>query len=227
MTHQNRNRALRNLAIAAALCFATWLLLGAPLPTQTLRMHRAERQNLVERSQIVWRYHRWGDLNDSGYFSEGTYTLVGVTPVTVYTYMWRLEAWARNPDGPTLVGLPMYLDWPGGVGGTRGLLAVDPPAGAESARLTLTLEIEYGFETDRMWYSEEYQEEAVRDGECFFFTLTRHHPDNVEDPLWGPEHALFSGWESKYDGEGYFAAPYTLEFFDRDGVLIGSWENSV
>ena len=103
---------------------------------------------------------------------------------------------------------------------------MDPPAGAESARLTLTLEIEYGPTGEPTLYSEEYREEGVRDGECFFFTLTRHHPYQ-EDPLWRPEHALFAGWESKYDDRGYFDAPYTLEFFDGDGELILSCGNQI
>lgn len=218
MTRKNRFRALRNLIVAAVLLLATWLISGAPLPTRTMRMHREERECLLPRSEIVWRTHFDDNRND---------TLVGVTPTAVHTYRWGVEVWTRDPDRPTLVPLPSY-----GVGRTYGLLAVDPPAGAESARLTVTLETQYYVEdnVEGALYSEEYQEESVRDGACFFFQLTEHHPNKEEDPLWGAEYTLLYGWErnyleSNYDEERYFAAPYTLEFFDGEGKLILSCGN--
>lgn len=208
MTQKNRNRALRNLAIAAVLFFVLWTSVDAPLPLASMRMHREERRCLAERSQIVWHNKN---------------TWVGLTPTAVHTYVWTLDVWARNPDGPTLVPLQSYLDYTAGVGGVWGLLAVDPPDGAESARLTVTLsESVFGIESG---YSEEYQTEGVREGEFFLFRLDPHHAD-VEDPLCWTEMSLFEKLPDNFDDRGYFASPYTLEFFNGDGVLIGSYENS-
>lgn len=220
MTRQNRNRALRNLAIGAVLLFAVWLLLGAPLPTVQMRMHREERRSLLPRSQVVWFRH-----SEAPHYPG---VVAGIAPTAVYTYYQGLEVWNRNPDEPTLVPLPDY--YIGNGVSACSLLAVDPPAGAESARLTLTLEIQYWVEDDaeEALYSEEYREEGVRDGECFFFPLTRRHQD-TEDPLWHPEDIIFSSWDMNYrihycDG-GYYTAPYTLEFFDGEGELILSCGN--
>lgn len=210
MTRKNRFRALRNLTITAVLLFAVWLTTGAPIPHQlrAANMHREERRGLLPRSEVVWR---------SQFDDNRVDTLVGVTPTAVHTYIWNVEAWARSPDGPTLVWLPGYLDYEER---TSSLLAVDPPAGAESARLTVTLEIKYGGE----WYSEEYREEGVRDGECFLFVLTCHHLETA-DPLTEPEYVALTWWKNKCHEEGYFATPYTLEFFDGEGNLILSCAN--
>lgn len=216
MTRKNRFRALRNLTVAAVLLFAVWLMNGAPIPHQlgAANMHREERRCLLPRSEIVWRSHFDDDRVD---------TLVGVTPTLIYTYRWGVEVWDRNPDGPTLVVLPSYVSYTAGVGGTYGLLAVDPPVGAESARLTVTLQYRYD-DIEGGLYSEEYQEESVRDGACFPFPLTWHHPDH-EDPLWAAEYSMFSMGLGIYADGGSFIAPYTLEFFDKDRNLILSCGN--
>lgn len=206
MTRKNRFRALRNLIVAAVLLLATWLISGAPLPTTTMRMHREERLNLAEQSQIVWRHE---DMR------------VGLTPTSVHTYNWRLEVWARDPDGPTLVPLPSYLSYTAGVGGTYGLLAVDPPAGAMVAHLTVTMESPYYVEGG---HSEEYQAWGARDGECFLFRLIGHHMDPF-DSLNRWEFGTFLNHALIPDAEGYFTMLYTLEFFDGDGNLILSCGN--
>lgn len=216
MTRKNRFRALLNLTVAAALLFAVWLMNGAPIPQQlrAANMRREERENLLPRSEIVWRHRTTGWDSD---------ILVGVTPTAVYTYCWGVKVWTRDPDGPTLVVLPSHVSYTAGVGGTYGLLAVDPPSGAESARLTVMLEYQYD-NIEGALYSEEYREESVRDGACFLFPLTWHHRD-LEDSLYKPESVMFSIGLGTYADRGYFTAPYTLEFFDGAGNLILSCGN--
>lgn len=205
MSRKNRFRALRNLTIAAVLLVGLWLINGTPLPTQALRMHRAERQNLVEHSQIVWRYHAGENLND---------TLVGVTPTSVYTYTWNLNVWPRNPEGSTLAVLPASSSY--SIEEIR-VLAVDPPNGAVSARLTLTLE-------NNHYPAEVYEAEGARDGELFLFRVTRHHTQEEDAELYRGEGDALRAFPAGSELAGRLCVPYAVEFFDGDGAVIASYD---
>lgn len=228
---KDRIRALRDLAIAAVLIFLSWIAVGAPLPLASMKMHREERQDLVERSEIVWRYDSRDYLGTDAYF-KGADTLVGLTPTEVHVYVRTLTVWPRDPDGPTLVILPLELPYSALAGREQApaLLSVDAPAEAESARLTLTLDLTYrtyldGQETVYDLPPEQYEAEGVRDGSLFFFQLTRHYSSD-QSPQHDAEDGAFydlSRFQSTpgcLDPSGLFS--YTVEFFDGDGALISS-----
>lgn len=238
---RNRFKALRNLAAAAVLLAVLWLLSGAPLPTQQLRLRRAERQNILDYAHIVWRYDSRGYTGYDTYF-KGADTLVGLTPTAVHVYARELTVWPRDPGTPVLVCLPAELPYGegrienGNLEQAPALLAFDAPAGAASARLTLSLNIEYRItliENDQSTIRkyEEYVSEGVRDGEAFLFQLTRHYSQT-----WDPQNEVLlrsSDFHAENDAFyslprssgpiGRLNVPYTLEFFDGSGELIGSW----
>lgn len=48
-------KTVRNLLVTLLLLFGIWTGTGAPLPTAELRLRRLERENLLPKSEILWR----------------------------------------------------------------------------------------------------------------------------------------------------------------------------
>ena len=101
---------------------------------------------------------------------------------------------------------------------------MDPPAGAETSQLTLDLSSSWG---------EEYvfTETAEREeGGLFFFQLYPSGGSELEDgmsiQMWSDFSGLatFAGY-GRYGEENWEWFPYTLEFFDGGGALIGTYDN--
>ena len=139
---------------------------------------------------------------------------------------YRLVLWPRAGDAPTLVALPDRTRYSVQGGSYLGpaLLAVDPPAGAETSQLTLDLSSSWG---------EEYvfTETADREeGGLFFFQLYPSGGSELEDgmsiQMWSDFSGLmaFAGY-GRYGEENWEWFPYTLEFFDGSGALIGTYDN--
>ena len=145
MRRKHQKRVLINLLAIAVLALFLWVYHEYPLPTQEMEFHRTERQVLMEESQVVWVY-------EGQTFSDPD-ILVGVSPRWVHTYgeptlPGTNEAlWPRTVTEPSLLILPDHLEYypEGGPLFARreapALLAVDPPAEAESARLTIDLSV--------------------------------------------------------------------------------------
>ena len=135
MRRKHQRRVLINLLLIAALALFLWIEDGCPLPTQEMELHRRERQRLLPESTVVWSYQ--------GRLYNDRDMLVGVSPDYVHAYAenYRLTLWPRNGDTATLVVLPDRTRYTVQGGSYLGpaLLAVDPPALAESAQLALTI----------------------------------------------------------------------------------------
>lgn len=201
MKRTHRFRALRNLLLLVMALFGLWWVRGFPLPALELELHRAERQVLAEESRIVWRY--------DGVQSGDKDILVGLTAGEVHTYGENrgLRIWPRSSDGPTLVLLPertRYYDKGSYIG--PAFLTVDPPEGAETARLTITLGEGFG---DPVAYEMEGQKE---DG-LFFFQLREKQTGDSDSSL--SEYSVFM--DLLFHGENLEQYPYVLEFFDGGG----------
>ena len=185
-------RTARNLLLAALAALLIWWTAGFPLPTPELTFRRAERQALAERSELVWQYE--------GIVGGDVDLLVGLADR--FVHVWHPNGyvlfWPRQ-EGGTLVPLPAetrYQDRGSSYTGPA-LLVPDPPEGAESARLTITL-------GDPGWQGE-YQAEGERQGQVLFFQLHREASFRMltdERPL------------------TFRSIPYTLEFFDANGMLL-------
>ena len=203
-------RVVRNLLITALLAVLMWMAADYPLPTE-MGFRRAERQNLADRSEIVWTYR--------GTSSGDRDLLVGLTADAVHTYAhdYRFYVWPRR-DGGTLVPLPdrtRYQDSSGSYLGPS-FLVPDPPARAATACLTVTLDVNN--------WREDYVATANLTGGIFFFQMERKHhlpedPTSAEAALYSNEDAAFS--ISYYrDLQNFANLPYTLEFFDPSGTLL-------
>ena len=211
MRRKHQRRVLINLLLIAALALFLWIEDGCPLPTQEMELHRRERQRLVPESTVVWSYQ--------GRLHNDRDMLVGVSPDYVHAYAenYRLTLWPRNGDTATLVVLPDRTRYTVQGGSYLGpaLLAVDPPALAESAQLALTISY-----TDSlgnvMLENVVYQMEGEKQGGCFYFQLKlkRDGNNSEEGALW------FLVNSFTYPPENLSRYPYTLTFFDGDGYLL-------
>ena len=202
MKRTHRFRALRNLLLLVMALFGLWWVRGFPLPTLELELHRAERQVLAEESRIVWRY--------DGVQSGDKDILVGLTAGEVHTYGENrgLRIWPRSSDGPTLVLLPertRYYDKGSYIG--PAFLTVDPPEGAETARLTITLGEGFGDPVA-------YEMEGQKENGLFFFQL-RSKQSGSESLQ---EYSAFQNL--LFDCEDLDASLWTLECFDGEGRLL-------
>lgn len=220
MVRKYRWRILRNLLIAAVLLLLMWWEAGCPLPTMEMELHRWERQTLQEESEIIWAIDQTG--------SHGPKMAVGVNrdSVLVQNRNTVRQRWSRHGDRATLITLiDMVRYWPeNGINlGTPALLAVDPPAGAERARLTLTLVLE-----DPEW-RETYELEGERQGEVFFFLLRQKYyssSDTWEErggtaALLTQEEDAINAFTGTWQGEEALDRwPWRLEFFDSSGNLL-------
>lgn len=224
-----RWRILRNLLILAALALLIWWAEGYPLPTLEMELHRWERQTLQEESEAVWSCDGLREAD------RDLLVCVSANTVTAACHRYSYFSWPRNRTRATLIGLP---DW------TRyfyedvslfvpSLLAVDPPAGAERARLTLELSLE------EPAYREVYEMEGERQDSIFLFQVKHHHyvywtgQPYIEEgePGWEEQEAAS---ELEYIEDSALTAfvnacyrrdtleyyPWHLEFFDGAGNLL-------
>lgn len=204
MERKHRLRAVRNLAAAALLLAVFWWLYGCPLPTGEIRFRSSARQFLLEESDIVFLSRQSGIQGEI----KNPVMLVSVGERTVQTYsdyaytrMFPFDVWPRNPAGATLVVLPTELADKNRL--AVGLVAVEPPASAERAVLTMRLQ---------------------RDGEEAVVTNEGEHWDAVflfrlergGDVSYGMQRTLFNTTD---------LPPYTLEFFGEDGALLETVTN--
>ena len=219
MRRKHQRRVLINLLVIAVLALFLWAHDRYPLPTLEMEFHRAERQRLAEESVVILRCESGGELGDPT-------MLVGVTDSAVHTSSnsHLLNIWPKVTDSPTLVVLPSELEYHHQriSNLTIGLAAVEPPSWAETARLTLTLACG-SKEAD-------YMMEAQRQGSAFLFRLESHFPNVTSQS----DQRLVS--QAKAEDDAFFdlfhwtttdrpMPPYTLEFFDSGGALIGTYDN--
>lgn len=204
MERKHRLRGVRNLLAAAVLLALLWWIDGCPLPTREMEFHRYERQILVDKSTIVFTCESEGERMIPG---RDPVMLVAVSEHTVQTYSRThpFNIWPKNEEGATLVVLPSELEEDPMV---VGLVAVEPPARAETARLTI----------DVAYYTSSGQEKTVcflegeREGAVFLFRLEEKEPPAPQMELWTFFHRTD-------------LPPYTLEFFAGDGVLLETAAN--
>ena len=211
MAQRHRRRFLRNILITVLLALVIWYAKGCPLPTQEMELHRRERQRLLPESTVVWSYQgRQGNDRDM---------LVGVSPDYVHAYAenYRLTLWPRNGDTATLVVLPDRTRYTVQGGSYLGpaLLAVDPPALAESAQLALAISYIDSL-GNVMLENVVYQMEGEKQGDCFYFQLKlkRDGNNSEEGALW------FLVNSFTYPPENLSRYPYTLTFYDGNGNLL-------
>ena len=214
MRQKHQRRVLLNLLLTAVLALFLWAHDGCPLPTLEMELHRAERQALAEESRVVWEY-RGRSFNDRD-------MLVGTTADSVHAFseVYGLDIWPRSVTEPTLALLPDRTRYNVQGGSYLGpaLLAVDPPAGAESAQLTMT--ISYSDSTGNVMLEHvSYLMEGEVQGGCFFFQLKRQGNGNTSE-----DGALWF-LVSSFSPEDLSSYPYTLEFFDAGGALIAAYDN--
>mgnify|MGYP005780326911 CR=1 FL=1 len=211
MRRKHQRRVLINLLLIAALALFLWIEDGCPLPTQEMELHRRERQRLLPESTVVWSYQ--------GRLYNDRDMLVGVSPDYVHAYAenYRLTLWPRNGDTATLVVLPDRTRYTVQGGSYLGpaLLAVDPPALAESAQLALTISYTDSL-SNVMLENVVYQMEGEKQGGCFYFQLKlkRDGNNSEEAALW------FLVNSFTYPPENLSRYPYTLTFYDGDGNLL-------
>lgn len=203
MERKHRLRGVRNLLAAALLLALLWWIDGCPLPTREMEFHRYERQSMIGESAIVFTCEGEGERMIPG---RDPVMLVGVSEKTVQTYSRThpFNIWPKNEDGATLVVLPSELEYDPLV---VGLAAVEPPARAECARLTI----------DMAHYTNSGEEtvftlEGKREGAVFLFRL--EEDCEPSRPL-----ALDSFFHTTS------LPPYTLEFFTGEGVPVGTAAN--
>ena len=225
MRRKHQRRVLINLLVIAALALFLWAHDRYPLPTLEMEFHRAERRMLMEKSHVIWTHEHMS-------FYESSSMVVGVSPNFVHTYVENdpiPTLWPRAVTEPTLVILPEDMAYPSTEAlydreYAPALLAVDPPAEAETSQLTLDLSSSWG---------EEYvfTETADREeGGLFFFQLYPSGGSDLEDgmsiQIWSDFSGLstFAGY-GHYGEENWEWFPYTLEFFDGDGALIAAYDN--
>lgn len=193
----HRFRAIRNLLLTALVLTVLWWYWRCPLPTPGMELHRGERQNLLDRSTIVFSCESEGER-----ISGDRMMLVGVSKHTVQTRSRThpFNVWPKNPDGATLVVLPSELQYRPTM--IVGLVAAEPPALAVRARLTLDMT---AYEQGVV-----YMVEGERDGEVFLFRL--EEPPEREQVLTNLFHTTD-------------LPPYSLEFFGADGALLETVTN--
>jgi len=130
MRRKHQRRVLINLLVIAVLALFLWVHEGCHLPTLEMELHRTERQRLMEKSRVIWTYEGRA-YNDRD-------MLVGVTGNSIHAYseVYGLDIWPRSVAEPTLVILPDRTRYTAQGGSYLGpaLLAVDPPAGAETSQ---------------------------------------------------------------------------------------------
>ena len=206
MTSRHIRRALRNLGLAGLAALVIWSMKGYPLPME-MAFRQYERQSLAERSEILWTY--------KGTRAGARDTLAGLAEDAVH--VWHPNGyilfWPRR-EGGTLVPLPeefLYQDITEAYT-SPAFLVLDPPEGADAARLTISLRY-------NQW-SEDYVVEGERQGQAFFFWLKMRHLDDANDFHENNAFHDIIYWRANPQGLNLY--PYTLEFFDAAGQLLST-----
>ena len=205
MERRHRLRAVRNLIAAALLLAVFWWLYGCPLPTREMEFRRDERQHLTGRSDIIFTCESEGEA-----ISGDPMMLVGVAERTVNTrsHTHPFNIWPKNPAGATLVVLPSELECKNRM--VVGLAAVEPPASAERALLTIYWPFDIWFDGERVVVTAE----GERKGEVFLFRM-----EETEDV---PYNKILRLSRTTRVSD---LPPYTLEFFSGDGALLEAVTN--
>ena len=200
MERKHRLRAVRNLLAAALLLAVFWWLYGCPLPTREMEFRRDERQHLVGRSDIIFTCESEGET-----ISGDPMMLVGVTERTVHTRSRThpFNIWPKNPEGATLVVLPSELEYKEKL--VAGLVAVEPPALAERAQLTVYWPFDIWYDGEKVVVTAE----GERTGAVFLFRM-----EETEEVPYDKIMRLF------HTTRATDLPPYTLEFFNGDGALL-------
>lgn len=201
MNKRHMCRTLRNLGLAALAVLVIWCAEGFPLPMEQ-EFRRSERTHLAARSDIVWT-HEGTTVGDDD-------LLVGLSDTAVH--VWHPNGyvlfWPRQEEG-TLVSLPAETRYQDRANSYLGpaFLVPDPPEGAESARLTITLSNE--------GWSEDYIVEGERQGQVFFFQMKMRHRDDAHSQ---DETNAFI-WVT-INLSHHMLYPCTVEFFDGAGEFL-------
>ncbi len=205
MERRHRLRAVRNLIAAVFLLAVFWWLYGCPLPTREMEFRRDERQHLTGRSDIIFTCESEGEA-----ISGDPMMLVGVAERTVNTrsHTHPFNIWPKNPAGATLVVLPSELECKNRM--VVGLAAVEPPASAERALLTIYWPFDIWFDGERVVVTAE----GERKGEVFLFRM-----EETEDV---PYNKILRLSRTTRVSD---LPPYTLEFFSGDGALLEAVTN--
>ena len=205
MERKHRLRAVRNLAAAVLLLLLFWWLYGCPLPTREMEFRRDERQHLVGRSDIIFTCESEGET-----ISGDPMMLVGVTERTVHTRSRThpFNIWPKNPEGATLVVLPSELEYKEKL--VAGLVAVEPPALAERAQLTVYWPFDIWYDGEKVVVTAE----GERTGAVFLFRM-----EETEEVPYDKIMRLF------HTTRATDLPPYTLEFFNGDGALLETVTN--
>ena len=198
-------RAVRNLIAAVFLLAVFWWLYGCPLPTREMEFRRDERQHLTGRSDIIFTCESEGEA-----ISGDPMMLVGVAERTVNTrsHTHPFNIWPKNPAGATLVVLPSELECKNRM--VVGLAAVEPPASAERALLTIYWPFDIWFDGERVVVTAE----GERKGEVFLFRM-----EETEDVPYKRLRRLFHTTRASE------LPPYALEFLSGDGALLETVTN--
>lgn len=223
MRRKHKLRALRNLAVTVLCLLLIWAESGYPLPTQEMEFRRAERQMLLERSAVIWT-----DQALAG--SRTPAMLVGEARAAFHVYgLARLTVHPRHQGGTPLV-LPGDLpNEQGGWARDLAILVPDPPEGAVSARMTLSVGHLYPVPENAGDELLTYTLTGTRMDERFLLQPKRQYTleeDSTEAQrkLWSAEHDrlrdLASFLQYHYNVTPLDETPYTLEFFDADGELV-------
>ena len=223
MRRKHQRQVLINLLAIAVLALFLWVHEGCHLPTLEMELHRTERQRLMEKSRVIWTYEGRA-YNDRD-------MLVGVTGNGVHAYseVYGLDIWPRSVAEPTLVILPdrtRYID--SGSLLAPALLAVDPPAGAGSATLTIDLSPLFEGYEDYNGLGEVYTIHGELQESVFFFQLAMNYIHGVNGQygnLDSLELSVFRYIVNYGSPEELESCPYTLEFFDGSGTLIAAYDN--
>lgn len=205
MERRHRLRAVRNLIAAALLLAVFWWLYGCPLPTREMEFRRDERQHLTGRSDIIFTCESEGEA-----ISGDPMMLVGVAERTVNTrsHTHPFNIWPKNPAGATLVVLPSELECKNRM--VVGLAAVEPPASAERALLTIYWPFDIWFDGERVVVTAE----GERKGEVFLFRM-----ETTEDV---PYNKILRLSRTTRVSD---LPPYALEFLSGDGALLETVTN--
>jgi len=192
-----------------------WALEGYDLPTMEMELHRAERRRMTEESDIVWEYE--------GLMYNDRDMIVGLGPNYIST---RTESghggfWPRAKEGPTLIGLPERTRYnPPGTAHSYlapALLAVDVPARAQRARLTMTLRYDQ--------WQENYVIEGEKQGSVWFFQLMMKYTPTVSEEDEDQSLLEYNAFSlTSFMRPDHFYYPCTVEFFDKGGALLSTLE---
>lgn len=199
-----RRRILLDLLVFLLLMALQWGGAGYPLP-EGLLFRSMERQRLLEPSEVVLETE----------VSGGWPVTVGLTDHRIHaaaTTLNRFYSWDRTGE-PQLILLPGLAD------GTPVFAAVDVPAGAAAADLTMELSLQGQVNADAVDTAAVYTAEGTAAGSLFLFTLEPRADD--PDSILGKAESFWflNGW---YDVCYRDLPSYTVTFYGADGQILGT-----